>query len=256
MTEVINSFLDQLGSSLASTVSQLMSCEVTHSLEGEQQTPGVELWCTAQISSETACQVAIGITRAEGLLLARAMLSEQPAAGAEFTAEDQGLLAEFWKQGFGRATTDLKSLLKDTVLEYASAEEPQWKAGGWSKLALSSEKANVTLAIAVSGELAQRLIGDGQEVAAPAAASGAAANNLDLLLDVPLAVTLRFGQRLMPLRDILQLTSGSVVELDRQAEDAVDLMLDERLIARGQVVVVDGCYGLRVTEVVRGEMLP
>jgi flagellar motor switch protein FliN/FliY len=85
----------------------------------------------------------------------------------------------------------------------------------------------------------------------PDATAAAAGNNLDLLLEVPLAVTLRFGQRRMPLRDVLQLSSGAVIELDRQAEDAVDLLLDERLIARGQVVVVDGCYGLRVTEVCR-----
>jgi flagellar motor switch protein FliN len=60
-----------------------------------------------------------------------------------------------------------------------------------------------------------------------------------------------YGQQRMALRNILQLASGSVIELDRQAEDPVDLLLDERLIARGQVVVVDGCYGLRVTEVCR-----
>jgi len=74
-------------------------------------------------------------------------------------------------------------------------------------------------------------------------------NNLDLLMEVSLRVSLRFGQSRMPLREVLQLSSGSVIELDRQAEEAVDFLLDERLIARGQVVVVDGCYGLRVTEV-------
>ena len=74
-------------------------------------------------------------------------------------------------------------------------------------------------------------------------------NNLELLLDVNLAVTLRFGQRQMSLRDILQLRSGSVIELDRQTEEPVDLLLDDRIIARGEVVVVDGNYGLRVSEI-------
>lgn len=81
-------------------------------------------------------------------------------------------------------------------------------------------------------------------------------NNLDLLLDVNLAVTLRFGERQMTLRDILQLRSGSVVELDRQTDEPVDLLLDGRIIARGEVVVVDGNYGLRVAEIcTRGERL-
>ena len=70
------------------------------------------------------------------------------------------------------------------------------------------------------------------------------------VIDVPLAVTLRFGERHLTLRDILTLTTGSLVELDRQVEQPVDLVLGDRLIARGEVVVVDGNYGLRVTEVI------
>jgi flagellar motor switch protein FliN/FliY len=70
------------------------------------------------------------------------------------------------------------------------------------------------------------------------------------VIDVPLTVTLRFGQRSMRLREVLELNTGTLVELDRQVEDPVDLILDERVIARGEVVVVDGNYGLRVTEIV------
>ena len=71
---------------------------------------------------------------------------------------------------------------------------------------------------------------------------------LGRVIDVPLMVTLRFGQRTMRLRDVLELNTGALVELDRQVEDPVDLILDERVIARGEVVIVDGNYGLRVTE--------
>ena len=73
---------------------------------------------------------------------------------------------------------------------------------------------------------------------------------MDLLLDVELEVMLRFGERRMLLRDILELGAGSVVELDRGVEEPADLLLDGKLIARGEVVVVDGNYGLRVLEVV------
>ena len=72
------------------------------------------------------------------------------------------------------------------------------------------------------------------------------------VIDVPLAVTLRFGQRHLTFRDVLALATGSLVELDRQVEEPVDLVLGDRLIARGEVVVVDGNYGLRVTEVIEG----
>src|ERR1700712_4488195 len=73
--------------------------------------------------------------------------------------------------------------------------------------------------------------------------------NLNLVLDVELNVTLRFGQRLLTLREVLDLTSGSVVELDRQVEEPVELLLEGKVIARGEAVVIDGNYGLRVTDV-------
>jgi flagellar motor switch protein FliN/FliY len=69
-------------------------------------------------------------------------------------------------------------------------------------------------------------------------------------MDVGLDVKLRFGGRRMLLRDVLALNAGVVVELDNPLHSPVDLLLDGRLIAQGEVVIVDGKYGLRVTEVV------
>jgi flagellar motor switch protein FliN/FliY len=73
--------------------------------------------------------------------------------------------------------------------------------------------------------------------------------NLRLVMDVELNVSLRFGRRQLPLHEVLELTSGSVVELDRQVDDAVELLLDGKVIALGEAVIVDGNYGLRVTEI-------
>lgn len=73
--------------------------------------------------------------------------------------------------------------------------------------------------------------------------------NLKLVMDVELNVTLRFGQRQLALREVLELTTGSVIELDRQVEEPVELLLEGKVIARGEAVVIDGNYGLRVTEV-------
>jgi flagellar motor switch protein FliN/FliY len=73
--------------------------------------------------------------------------------------------------------------------------------------------------------------------------------NLNLVMDVELNVTLRFGQRQLTLREVMELTSGSVIELDRQVDEPVELLLDGKVIARGEAVVIDGNYGLRVTDV-------
>ncbi len=77
------------------------------------------------------------------------------------------------------------------------------------------------------------------------------AANLDLVLDVELNVTLRFGQRQLSLREVLDLTSGSVVELDRQVDEPVDLFLDGKVVARGEAVIIDGNYGMRITQVLQ-----
>jgi flagellar motor switch protein FliN/FliY len=73
--------------------------------------------------------------------------------------------------------------------------------------------------------------------------------NLQLVMDVELNVSLRFGQCQLPLRDVLDLNSGSVIELDRDVDDPVELLLDGKVIARGEAVIVDGNYGLRITEI-------
>ncbi len=73
--------------------------------------------------------------------------------------------------------------------------------------------------------------------------------NLGLLMDVELNVILRFGGRRTLLREVLELSPGAVLELDREIQEPVDLLLNDRVIARGEVVVVDGNYGLRVSEV-------
>ena len=74
--------------------------------------------------------------------------------------------------------------------------------------------------------------------------------SLDLLLDVELEATIRFGGRHLALREILSMTVGSVVELDERLDEPAELFVAGRLIAKGEIVVVDDCFGLRVTEVV------
>lgn len=75
------------------------------------------------------------------------------------------------------------------------------------------------------------------------------AQGLELLLDVELDATIRFGCRELPLSEILELGPGDVVTLDRQISSPADLIVGDKIVARGEVVLVDGNFGLRVTEV-------
>src|SRR5262249_36076382 len=73
--------------------------------------------------------------------------------------------------------------------------------------------------------------------------------NLSLLLEAELDATIRFGNRHMPLREILRLVPGDVVELEQHVNEPAQLIVAGRAIAKGEVVVVDGNFGLRITEV-------
>jgi flagellar motor switch protein FliN len=73
--------------------------------------------------------------------------------------------------------------------------------------------------------------------------------NLDLILDFEVPVSVRFGKREMTLGDILKLGSGALIELDRSADDPVELLVNQSLLARGEVVVAEGHYAIRITQV-------
>lgn len=83
-----------------------------------------------------------------------------------------------------------------------------------------------------------------------AAAMGVSMANIDMLMDVPLFITVELGRTKMLLQQALELQSGSVIELDRIAGDPIDVFINDRLIARGEVVVVDDKFAVRITELV------
>jgi flagellar motor switch protein FliN/FliY len=86
---------------------------------------------------------------------------------------------------------------------------------------------------------------------APTASTGEAQNRrLDLLLDVPLDVSVELGRTRMTIQDLLALTPGSVIELDKVAGEPLDILINDRLVARGEAVVVNDKFGVRITDIV------
>jgi flagellar motor switch protein FliN/FliY len=69
-------------------------------------------------------------------------------------------------------------------------------------------------------------------------------------MEVELPVSLSFGRARLPLRDVLKLTSGSIVELNRAVGEPVELIVNNAVIARGQVVVVEGNYGVKISHII------
>jgi flagellar motor switch protein FliN len=86
---------------------------------------------------------------------------------------------------------------------------------------------------------------------APSASSNAHDNKrLDLLLDVPLSITVELGRTRMTIQELLSLGPGSVVELDKTAGEPLDIVVNDRLVARGEAVVVNDKFGIRITDIV------
>ena len=84
----------------------------------------------------------------------------------------------------------------------------------------------------------------------PASTTAEAPGNLSLVLDVPVSLAIELGACQLPMREVLQLNVGSVVQLDKPADAPVELSVNGKLIARGEVVVIEERFGLKITEVI------
>ncbi|MGH9407380.1 MAG: FliM/FliN family flagellar motor switch protein [Terriglobia bacterium] len=189
--------------------------------------------------------------------LARLLGGAPPDAAAELTAESRDAIVQFFQQ-VATMIPAADWLGIQSELEVSEADRPAWESAGEITFRFSTpEGPQFELEAALSADFLAALQNAGNEgpatrreskAAAPAAAAGISREaNLELLLDVELEVALRFGQREMVLGDILKLMPGSVIELGRDVHDPVELLIGDRVVAWGEVVTVDGNYGLRIT---------
>lgn len=91
--------------------------------------------------------------------------------------------------------------------------------------------------------------GGGAAAKKPAAASGPV-QSLDFVLDIPLRVTAELGRTKMSIREVLELGQGSVIELSKLAGEPLEVLVNEKLVARGEVVVVNEKFGIRLTDII------
>jgi len=221
-----------------------------------------DLWVAASFSGALRGELCLRLPASSSISLARIFVGDTGTAPDVPTAEDQEAVLELLRQVGGLVTTAASSIAGETHLHLDRAESaPSWAASsrGWVLLN-EGDKTSGVVEIHISAALAAALrIEDKVAITSTETSSvstqsnsSAAPPKLDLLMDVELSATLRFGRRRMLLREILDLTPGAVVELDRQVSEPVDVLLDGRVLAKGEVVVVEGHYGLRVTELNSG----
>lgn len=92
--------------------------------------------------------------------------------------------------------------------------------------------------------VAEQAAVDGNEMQA------SAGNNMEMVLDIPVTLSMELGRTRMSIHELLQLNSGSVVELQRMADEPMDVLVNGTLVAHGEAVVIDDKFGIRLTDVV------
>ena len=210
----------------------------------------------------------------DAMAFAQLMLGEEFSAFSDFTSVHEDAMREAINQMMGSAGSSLKVLLSRPVsfgpADLRRVEEPTH----WHQVLVGNELRQwvVEARLAVEGELSSQILlvvgkALGQEIAGILSASessadrkdapanpkereGGTPSGIELILDISLPVTVELGRSRMLVRDILNLAPGSVIELDKLAGEPVDLLVNDKPIAKGEVVVIEENFGVRLTSIV------
>jgi len=230
-------------------------------ISGSDESAGV--WVRFSASAGMAGEIGFFVSEPDALLLSGLLTGQAPERSAEPAGDFREAVAEVFRQFVGAASTALKSKAKgEFELAFSGFEPPSWKAafgcclevrgpkGRLIQVSLIADQGLVKSAIATlaPSEISPSASEPGKVTASPAPAVQGK-ENIGLLLDIELEAALRFGEREMLLREILDLNSGSVIELNRRVDEPVELLVCGKVVAKGDVVVLDGNYALRVTQV-------
>src|SRR5208282_1979901 len=235
-----------------------------------------DVWYTVVAGGAVHGEMALRLPAASGTRLARKFLGEtdpaaevvagqpvtaEPITSEHITPEHMEALEELLRQIAGLAATALAATAGGEVqLHLSASAAPSWSSDAIVCLQTRDEAGTpISVEIQISPALAAELQPRAQApppvqtlapASPPASTQSPPSASYRRLMEVGLDVKLRFGTRRMLLRDVLALSAGVVVELENSLHSPVDLLLEGRLIAQGEVVIVDGKYGLRITDVI------
>jgi flagellar motor switch protein FliN/FliY len=256
-------FLDACCESISEVFSQALTTSWKAKEVPEPGDSGEKIFVRFAVSKSYRGELAFAISLTSATLLAQTFTGAT-TDGFTWNEDAREAVEELLRQVSGRWAT-LAASAGGIEIRFAGGGRPEWlQSSQATHFEVSAKSQSMVLTVHVSPELADGLSGRDAGVSLPNATSpvdlqhdsnrktareSILDGNLEILMELELTALLRFGRKTMPLRDVLELSSGAVIELDRQVQDPVELLLDGRVVARGEVVIVDGNYGLRVTEV-------
>ena len=242
-------FRKALGDVLSQALGSPWSAELKSDDGAAPSGDGSALYFSLSPSGGLQGSAAFSLEVSQARSLGQKLLKEPADATSELNAEHKKAIESLLREIAEQAAKALKAEHGDVSLQVASVEAPTWDGVTALLLASAGPAGTISLQMKFSNELVAALPVLVEAPSGPVDVPLVVDTNLDLLLGVDLSLTLRFGQRTLTLREILDLSSGSVIELDRRVQEPADLLLGDKLIARGEVVIVDSNYGLRITEV-------
>jgi len=209
-----------------------------------------DLWITATSQDDPGGLITFRIDRKTMLRLAGASGSRTAEASADPTDATRAALLEWVRRAVEGVNASAPHQGKGAFLvEFRDSAQENKAVALWLEFSGGAEDPAV-VEFWLDNVILKRLLSPNKSpIPSTKSVTETKEAKLGMLMGVELSVTLRFGGSRMLLKDILDLCAGSVVELDQEVQEPVDLLLDGKLIARSEVVVVDGNYGLLVSEV-------
>lgn len=253
---VVDSWAEELRTVLQFLTAEEWTVQVTEA--GSENTFANAYWWTQSFSAAVGAEISIGAPALAWSELGARILQ---AAGVDLIeqASARSTYIEAVQQSTSGLARAMTTRLGRTIDATSGREEPSASAGlTFTATVTCGDFQLPALCLILSDELCSVLnvktaTAQKAVVSEPKAPSVAPSRTMSVLLDVEMPVSIAFGRSSMQLKEVMKLTTGSAVELDRRADDDVELIVNNCVIARGQVVVVDGNYGVRITEIVSRE---
>jgi len=179
------------------------------------------------------------------------------AAGIEEVGDDE--CRSTWIEICGQAIAGVASGItadigREVTAESGKEQDAAPESIEWTTFGIRNQDGEIfRLSVAWSPDVSALYERAATPDAQPTPSNTTVSKTFDLLLDVALPVSVSFGRKSLQIREVLKLNTGSIVELDRMVSEPVDVIVNDCVIARGEVVVVDGNYGVRITHLASRE---
>jgi flagellar motor switch protein FliN/FliY len=241
MSEVVTlkAFQRALIDEFAASVEAVLGGVTTNPVADRADGDGWRLTATATGDLDGA--IVAWVDRAGSELLAQRVMGMDDTPDAATVAD---MLREMWSQAAGALS--LKDPFTGIKLVIAAADAAEAPA---TNVVCDLAMGDVTARLAVGGNAVVVSHAAPAPIARPAA-MGVPNDKLDVVLDMELPLVVRFGRTVMSLRALSALGPGSIVDMERSPDEPVQMLVGDQVIARGEVVVVGGNYGVRVTDLV------